>query len=623
MRHLLLTLSFLATLCCAKANINYDEFYLTDSTFTETLSLFDKNLLKTKLALYHKSKNDSVKIKLLFDIVEYCEDTELMPIYNRIIIESLNTLLSSGPVKKQKEALYKMLASAYNNKGFYHQGNGNPTIALENYFKALKIQLKINNIEGQVNTYVNIGSTYYSIKHSKKALSYFLKAHSKKDDIKNLELKAFILNNIGVIYSDQGEIPKSLRYQFEGLEIRQNLDDTFGIAMSYNNIGGSYSNMDSLDKGMDYLHNSLDLFLKINEARWISLTYWKIGSSYFKLNKNDKALFNGEKAIEFGYKSKQIDAIKRAERLISKIYKREGHHKKALEHYQIYVSLKDSISNEKNRIEGLKKEFEFENEKEKELAKKEKEKIIAIANAEKQRQKIINYSFIIGLALTLIFLLFIINRLLTSRKQNAIIQKQSDERKLLLKEIHHRVKNNFQIISSILRLQANDDGNPKIKVAFDDAINRIHSMATVHELIYRNELFTEIETKEYLERLVNSLDSYNSNKDIEFIIESEGNKLNFETLIPLGITINELITNSFKYAFNESIKNPKISISLTKKDNLFLFIYKDNGIGLNPEIQKTTFGMELIDTIINQIEGELKASSSEEWKNTISISFKN
>ena len=169
----------------------------------------------------------------------------------------------------------------------------------------------------------------------------------------------------------------------------------------------------------------------------------------------------------------------------------------------------------------------------------------------------------LGLALSFGIIFFI--RLRISRSQNAIIEKQSNERKVLLQEIHHRVKNNFQIICSILKLQAYEEGNEKIEIAFNDAINRIHLMASVHEIIYKQELFSEISPEEYLGKLIDALKSYTTNQKIEFTLHSDVEKLDIQVLLTLGIAINELITNSIKYAFSEKNETPKISIELTRK----------------------------------------------------------
>ena len=148
-------------------------------------------------------------------------------------------------------------------------------------------------------------------------------------------------------------------------------------------------------------------------------------------------------------------------------------------------------------------------------------------------------------------------------------------------------------------------------------------MSIVHNIIYRQETFSEIDSKDYLEKLVQSLKQSSGNPRIDIEIETQKPKLKIETLIHLGIALNELIVNSFKYAFTSDHNEPKIRIFLNELgDNEFELIYQDNGVGINKEMDQASFGMELIQTLIEHLEGSVDISSQENWKTTISIKFK-
>lgn len=191
------------------------------------------------------------------------------------------------------------------------------------------------------------------------------------------------------------------------------------------------------------------------------------------------------------------------------------------------------------------------------------------------------------------------------------------EKEILLKELHHRVKNNMQVISSMLSLQSNIIDNPIVNKVFQDSQLRIESMAIVHDLLYQSKNLSDIRFSDYINALV--LDLVNSYKGIEnnitIDIQVPEIEFNIQKAIPLGLFINEIITNSLKYAFFEQT-NGKISISLEQdilKKNIMLKI-SDNGIGFDEikEISKDTLGLILIENLANQLDGKLERITSSE-----------
>ena len=186
---------------------------------------------------------------------------------------------------------------------------------------------------------------------------------------------------------------------------------------------------------------------------------------------------------------------------------------------------------------------------------------------------------------------------------------------------HHRVKNNFQIISSLLRLQTYNENNPSVNNAFQGAINRIHAMSVVHEIIYKQGSFSGMSAKKYLESLVNNLKQSLPNDHLVIDIEAFENELEMEQFIPIGIIINELITNSYQHAFEPNNEAPRIAISLVKEGNKVQLMYKDNGIGFIQGESESSFGMDLIETMVEQISGEITKSSEDEWQTVFIIQF--
>lgn len=188
--------------------------------------------------------------------------------------------------------------------------------------------------------------------------------------------------------------------------------------------------------------------------------------------------------------------------------------------------------------------------------------------------------------------------------QNKVISKQNSEMEVMLREIHHRVKNNLQIITSLLRLQANNltEGNSN---SYQEAIDRVTAMAIIHEKMYQSGSLSKFDLEKYLKSLVDSLlVNYTIDKKPEFFIRVEVADMKSKSIVPLALLINELLLNSLKHAFTEQ-ENPEISISLLENDegksHRFFLHYSDNGSWMENSV--ASFGTEIIQAMSEQLEG--------------------
>ncbi len=194
-------------------------------------------------------------------------------------------------------------------------------------------------------------------------------------------------------------------------------------------------------------------------------------------------------------------------------------------------------------------------------------------------------------------------------EKERFISSQHEEKKVLLQEIHHRVKNNLQVITSLLRLQASEITSKEAKAHFDDAINRIMTMSLIHQKMYQENELSNIETTAYFETLINDLIVATSrNIPITVKVESHLNHFGMKTVVPLALLLSEMITNSLKHAFdNDGSVNLYIS---DEKNGRFNVVYSDNGSWKNSS-SESTFGLQLIETLVEQLNGTLKRVSDE------------
>ena len=183
-----------------------------------------------------------------------------------------------------------------------------------------------------------------------------------------------------------------------------------------------------------------------------------------------------------------------------------------------------------------------------------------------------------------------------------------EEKEVLLRELNHRVKNNMQTIISLIRLQNDEIEDAKINMLLSTIQNRISAMSHLHELLYRKDTITFVDAYEYFERIVHEIQqSFEHNIEVEYDTNCT---LSAESAIYCGLIINELLTNSFKHAFDEN-ESGFIKIDFFKNDNEYSLIYSDNGKGYDPTIKKESLGLILIETLTKkQLKAQLNINST-------------
>lgn len=215
---------------------------------------------------------------------------------------------------------------------------------------------------------------------------------------------------------------------------------------------------------------------------------------------------------------------------------------------------------------------------------------------------------------------------ITEKKMKSEELKQSlKEKEVLLKEVHHRVKNNLQIISSILNLQTSFNNDPKVNEILKESQNRVKSMAYLHESLYQNKNFSFINFSDYLINLSKNLvhSYYLSDSLVDLKLEVDDVQLNLDQAIPCGLMVNELLTNAIKYAFPEKRSDARITIRVSEKNGKVEITVGDNGVGLPKgfDVNKTnSLGLQLVSTLTEQLDGKLSVNNDKGAK--IVITFK-
>jgi two-component sensor histidine kinase len=190
------------------------------------------------------------------------------------------------------------------------------------------------------------------------------------------------------------------------------------------------------------------------------------------------------------------------------------------------------------------------------------------------------------------------------------------EKEVLLKEIHHRVKNNLQIVSTLLDLQGAQTGDLEAVGMFQESRGRVRSMALIHERLYRSDNLAQVNIREYIERLAEDLyQSYRSSSgEIEFVVSAERALFPLDVAIPCGLLLNELLTNCLKHAF-PACRDGTVTIDLWRgSNNTCVLTVKDDGAGFPDSIDfrnTSSFGLQLVNMLVEQLDGRIQLRANE------------
>lgn len=352
----------------------------------------------------------------------------------------------------------------------------------------------------------------------------------------------------------------------------------------------------------------------------LSEAYFQTGIFYQKHQKLDKAKSYFHKSLNFPKGIVELNQIKEVNLSLFKIDSAQGNYLSSIHHFQLYKDLNDSIFNEKKnkQIEELQVLYGLE-KKEKELSGL---KLDMVQEKGKTNQAINMIKWGSGLVILLLIGLFLFwksyqskqknNKLLESQKneidlKNNALHKLVGEKESLMKEIHHRVKNNLQIVMSLLRSQSSTLTNEEAFEAIQKSQQRLYAISLLHQKLYMTDIVREIEMKSYIDGLLENFnDTFDLSDRIDFKMDIESVYLHETQAISVGLILNETVTNAIKYAFPNQNKG---TITIKLKPYLLKMILEisDNGIGLPSDFDlKTvsTLGTTLIKGLAEQLNGQ-------------------
>ncbi|MES2132733.1 MAG: tetratricopeptide repeat protein [Bacteroidota bacterium] len=500
------------------------------------------------------------------------------------------------------------IAHALSTFGVIYRIRGDYPKSLENFFKALTIYEKTHNQYRILVQLSGIAAVYYFQNDLKKAKKYYLDAIALSRFIGDKRIESDNLCNLAGIYNDIGDFANAEKCLNEALKIDQSMKNDVGIAHVLVDLGQLHLGTKEYEKTLSFAREALALCEKIEYGDIIPTCYNLLGEASFGLKKNKDAEEYYLKALNTSKAFHDMNEKMQIENNLSHFYSTVGNADKAFIHFKTYILYKDSMYNEESTKKSVETEMNYEFNKKQAALKYENDKIVYQLEADNRLHKQWRLFFIVIILLALIGLFFG-KRAYDNKKKLAVMLAAKDQRKdILLQEVHHRINNNLQIISSLLTLQANNAENEKLTEYLVQSQNRIQSLSALHELLYDTNSPLDINMKDYISRVLDFHREVAGSMSVRIDIQEEIESVNLPTklAVPIALIINELVTNSLKYAFTDKADGI-IKVTLKKMQNTHSWevIVRDNGIGMPSESEKRkeSLGLKLVNIMTKQIKG--------------------
>jgi two-component sensor histidine kinase len=491
----------------------------------------------------------------------------------------------------QKTTLHPdIMASMYRKFARVYRDQKNNRASVEAYKKAIFYSTKANNLKDICGTAGSIGQIYGLLERYDTALIYLNQALdlSKKIGFKDNVVRGYI--NIIRIYEKLNNVPKAFA-TLKKMEFWLNNQDISPIikGLAYTSIADFDLRHGNKQLAKRYL-DSMEILLKITKPGYENVMSYYLGRSLFEFSRQNYEL--GAVALTKFHESKAL--------WDNQII--EGHSQDLAIKYE--TGKKDALIKNLN----IEKELQI---KQKELSDIQKKGAIALA-------------LLLGLSSLLFYNRFRLKKKTSEalevknkeiEAQKAVIQSSLSEKETLLREIHHRVKNNLQIISSLLNIQSENIHDPSVLSSIREGQSRVQAMSLIHQNLYQSEHLSNVDIENYLKELVVYLSEMFKKEGKDVTVEVEANNINFDidTAIPLGLIVNELVSNAYKYAFEEQNSGKiKIGIKALNDEDYELHV-DDDGKGLPADFNPTkskSLGLKLVNILSRQLRGKFSSESS-------------
>lgn len=500
------------------------------------------------------------------------------------------------------------IGGAYLDRGYYRP-------AAEAFYRARIVFEKLGDKRQLARTYNNLGMVFRGTKNYRTALDFYQKSLDLKKELGDLKGQALTYTNLSVVFLYTEEIASAERVALEGYELCLANDFAEEGALCMINAAHAAQKRKGYDDCEKYLKEAKRLLDDLGSDYYLA-DYLMANAEYKGSRDNySDAVESALDAVALFEKYGRMEQMAKAYTYLSDLYTEMNRPDQALTWLTKSVEMNETIYHREsmrqiNEMQILYKTESKERENEN-LKMEQRLQQVRVETSVRQR------NILLISLLVFAILAFVILRLLWQKNQaynqltvnKKALETALEQKDTLLRELHHRVKNNLQVVTGLLDLQMARIDDAEVIKALNEGKNRIRSMALIHQKLYRTDDLKSVDMQEYLEKLLQEIQSGFAipGKEVHADIQAKDVNLDIDVAIPLGLIVNELVTNSFKYAFREADEG-SVRISLDKENDKFVLKVSDSGPGYDPaqKTGKATLGLRLVNMLVKQIRGVLE-----------------
>jgi two-component sensor histidine kinase len=497
-----------------------------------------------------------------------------------------------------------LTAEAFEEIGSIQRILGNNVAATEASLSALAIYQKLDRQDLQAAVLVQLGNNAVTDEDYVQAVSYFRQALATYETTKQGLYMALTHLNMGEAFRLNSQLDSAEHYFQRALLINDSIKNPIIASYTLGNLGMTYNTLGKLEEARSALEESLEQVINMGDP----YTHAVYLADLALVDQKEQNWTAAERRYKEAKQIAQENALKEQIRDISEMlvsfYKSQSDFEQALTYQELFQVYQDSLVNKENvqELERVKANFEINR----------RDVEIELLNEREARSRQQTFAAVGAMTIFLVLslLLYRSNRAkqqanLTLAEQKEVIRNREDEKALLLKELNHRVKNNLQMISSLLNLQGSELKGHPAEAAIAAGKFRVDALALIHQKLYREDIHTTIALKEYLEELVLNL-CYSFDDRLKPDLDIEAIDVSIDQAIPLALIVNEWVTNALKYAY-DSVAAPKLNVELAQQQGQLTLKVADNGKGL-PDTEPdnpTSFGLKLVHSLARQLKAEM------------------
>jgi two-component system, sensor histidine kinase PdtaS len=515
-------------------------------------------------------------------------------------LDTAELFLSKAVAAYQKINNQKGKAAAYIKLALLNKRRLELNKAMENDLAALEIMESLKDAAGICEAYMRLADDLTRQNRLKEAKEYWNKSLALCEAHNIAAMRYYLQFIAGNMCVADNNYSGALVYYNKalGLAREQHLDGVI-LATVTNCRGNAYKRLGNYKEALIDYKNTMDLSRRLNYASGISIGLANLGETNFLLGNYKAALPYQLETVRLQERAREYVNLVENYDHVSGIYEKLGDYKAAIRYQKKRVALIDSIAPIKSDAAMAEMLTHYETEK--------KEATIAAQGNIIAQQRTIQWLGGGAVVLLVGFIIVGFISLRTRAKKNSLLAAKNAENELLLKEIHHRVKNNLEVVSSLLALQSAQIDDANVKEAMQEGQNRVNSIGIVHQKLYQGTTLGAIEMKDYFLNLSESvIDTFGAEQRVTLEVAMEKLNVDIDVAVPLGLIVNELLTNTLKYAFPDG-RDGKVIIALEQKtDGILHLEVADNGTGKSGITHGTGFGSQLIELLTKQLNGEMR-----------------